>query len=100
MIHKNLIFKVERCNNERRLSLNKSACFNETEIDNFVYDLEITNWVKQEQMDFKAFGKKPIIKVQVNTGRILLDVTKKHSVNTYLQFNELETEDSPIIPGK
>ena len=52
-----------------------TTCFNETEIDNFIYDLEITNWVKQEQMDFKAFGKKPITKVQVNTGRILLDIT-------------------------
>jgi hypothetical protein len=63
MEHENLIFKVGKCKNEGRKEMGKSPCFNDTLIDEFIYDIEVSTFVYQEFTDNDEFDKKPVFKV-------------------------------------
>jgi hypothetical protein len=64
---------VTRCKNEIRKAQGKSKCRSDAEIDEFIYDLEVSNFVKQESIDSSVFNKMPIYTVIETAGKYLLN---------------------------
>ncbi len=44
-------FAIRKCNNVSRAANGKSICATDTDIDNFIYDLQVDEWVVYEEMD-------------------------------------------------
>jgi hypothetical protein len=48
-------FAIRKCNNLSRAAENKSICATDTDIDNFVYDLQVDEWVVYDEMDSEKY---------------------------------------------
>lgn len=90
---KNIVFKVTRCKNEIRKAQGKSKCRSDAEIDEFIYDLEVSNFVKQESIDSSVFNKMPIYTVIETAGKYLLNKNQIGVKNLFMQRNMISTYD-------
>jgi len=52
-------FNIRKCNNVSRAANGKSLCATDTDIDNFIYDLQVDEWVIYEEMDTVKYFEKP-----------------------------------------
>lgn len=75
---KNLIFMVDRCMNWTRNDFQK-PCKPIEEIDSFLEDVEVGNWIYQEQVDWNVYNEKPVFKTMWCQGKYLMnnDIYKK-----------------------
>ena len=69
MVSKSFGFYIERCKN---VIGSKSMCKTDTEINEFIKDIDITGWNIHEEIDFSIYGKKPTFKVMTIWGQWLL----------------------------
>jgi hypothetical protein len=53
MLWKNFQFNIKKCSG-------KPNCKSEEEIDFWLRDIQVDNWVVQQSMDFNVYGEKPI----------------------------------------
>ena len=71
MISDRIIFKIDRCVNEKRRAKGLSDCYSEEEIDEYIRDLEINPWYVQENINYRKFDSKPVFQVQDQAGMFI-----------------------------
>lgn len=71
MISKNLYFTIARCSNEGKPTAD--YCKTDSEIDQFVSDIQVDSWVDYEKMHYGMYDQKPVFRVMENKGSFLLN---------------------------
>ena len=72
MLSKKMNMVVERCNNTARLELGLSECYNKTEIEEYIEDLQVDVWTQFEKINYQEYEGKPIYRVQDIVGSFLM----------------------------
>ena len=57
---KTVEFQINRCDDELRSAAGKGPCKNETEIDDYIRDIEVGTWAIYNSVDFTIYGELPI----------------------------------------
>jgi predicted AlkP superfamily phosphohydrolase/phosphomutase len=92
MVSKSFTFTVNRCDPK------KTVCASKEDIDDFIKDIQVDSWSKNEELDFNEFIKRPTFKVQALLGSYLLN---NHTIqNEMLSLREhgIYMEDDRFIP--
>lgn len=92
MESKSFTFTIKRCNPK------KSDCASEKEIDEFISDIQVDSWSKNEELDFNEFEKRPTFKIQGLLGSYLLNNHTIQNEMLSLREHEIEMEDDRFFP--
>lgn len=85
------MFMVDRCTNDTRVG--QEPCASDHEIDEWVKDLEISNWFMYNQISWKKFGEKPVDEVAKVQGRYLMNPNYYYKSHVTIQQNKVTTYD-------
>ena len=90
MINKNFMFKVSKCDQKLKKK-GDLPCKSETEINNFISNIQIDSWNIQDSISFKHYGtERPVYQTMDIFGSWLLDPAKVTSETQYFRYHKIE----------
>lgn len=100
-IQRSFEFQAFKCyNSTDEDGVEQDDCESPEAIDAFVKDIEIQQWIIEEQIDFTIYGRKPTYTRMKWQNSQLLDPNFSFLYHNYLRKNRIHTEDDWIDLGQ